>query len=154
MFYPCGRDKNFRPILVFNAKKIDLKDFERSLKATLFVHEAVIQNMFLPGQVESWNIIYDLSNMGITEIPGNILKSIIGKLSQNYGGRLFKLWIVNAPMTVSIGWKIVSTFMDKITVEKIKISKKNTEKDIFVMCDPSQVEKKYGGTQPDRTSYW
>lgn len=25
-FYPTGRDKNFRPILVFNAKLIDFKD--------------------------------------------------------------------------------------------------------------------------------
>lgn len=66
MFYPCGRDKNFRPILVFNAKKIDLKDFENSLKATIFVHEQIINKMFLPGQVESWNIIYDLAGMGIT----------------------------------------------------------------------------------------
>jgi hypothetical protein len=38
MFYISGRDKNFRPILVFNAKKIDLKDFEASLKATIFIH--------------------------------------------------------------------------------------------------------------------
>jgi len=66
MFYPCGRDKNFRPILVFNAKKIDMKDFEKSLKATVFVHEQIINHMFLPGQVESWDIIYDLAGMGIT----------------------------------------------------------------------------------------
>ena len=66
MFYVCGRDKNFRPILVFNAKRIDMKDFEKSFKATILVHEAVIKNMFLPGQVESWNIIYDLGNMGVT----------------------------------------------------------------------------------------
>ena len=110
--------------------------------------------MFLPGQIESWNIIYDLGNMGVTEIPSNILKTMISKMSQNYGGRLFKLWVVNAPMTISIGWKVVSAFMDQTTVDKIKISKKNTEKDIFALCDPSQVEKKYGGTQPDRTSYW
>lgn len=66
MFYPCGRDKNFRPILVYNCKKIDLKDFETSLKATIFVHEQIINNMFIPGQVESWDIIYDLAGMGIT----------------------------------------------------------------------------------------
>ena len=110
--------------------------------------------MFLPGQVESWDIIYDLGNMGVTEIPSGTLKSMIQKMSQNYGGRLFKLWVVNAPMTISIGWKIASAFMDKVTVEKIKISKSKTDKDIFVLCDPSQVQKKYGGTQPDRTSYY
>ena len=95
--------------------------------------------MFLPGQVESWDIIYDLGNMGVTEIPSGTLKSMIQKMSQNYGGRLFKLWVVNAPMTISIGWKIASAFMDKVTVEKIKISKSKTDKDIFVLCDPSQV---------------
>lgn len=153
MFYPCGRDKNFRPVLVFNAKRIDMKDFEKSFKAMVFAHEQIINSMFLPGQVESWCIIYDLNNMGVTEIPSNILKTMIQKMSRDYGGRLFKLWVVNAPMTVSIGWKIVSTFMDQITVDKIKISKKNSDKDIFAFCDPSQVEKKYGGTQPDRTSY-
>lgn len=93
-----------------------MKDFEKSLKATIFLQEMVMKNFFIPGQVESWNIIYDLGNMGITEIPSNILKNMIGKMSQNYGGRLFKLWVVNAPMTVSIGWKVVSTFMDKVTV--------------------------------------
>lgn len=57
-------------------------------------------------------------------------------------------------MTISFTWKLITPFMDKVTVDKIKISKKNTDKDIFTLCDPSQVEKKYGGTQPDRTVYW
>lgn len=75
---------------------------------------------------------------------------MLQKFSLNYGGRLYRLWIINAPMTVAISWKIVSAFLDKVTVDKIKISKKNTDKDIFTLCDPSQVEVKYGGTQPDR----
>ena len=88
--------------------------------------------------------------MGITEIPTGLLKDMLGKMSLNYGGRLNRMWVVNAPMTVAFSWKIVSAFLDKITVEKIKISKSSSEKDIFTLCDPSQVEKKYGGTQPDR----
>jgi hypothetical protein len=50
-FYPCGRDKNFRPILVFNAKMIDFNDVEVGIMATCFVHEEIIKNMFLPGQI-------------------------------------------------------------------------------------------------------
>lgn len=65
-FYASGRDRNFRPVLVFNAKKIDMKDFEKSFKATVLIHEEIIKNMFLPGQVESWVIIYDLGGMGVT----------------------------------------------------------------------------------------
>lgn len=95
--------------------------------------------MFLPGQVESWNIIYDLGGMGITEIPTGTLKSMLQKMSLNYGGRLYRLWVVNAPMTITFSWKIVSAFLDQVTVDKIKISKSNTEKDIWNLCDKSQV---------------
>ena len=57
-------------------------------------------------------------------------------------------------MTVSFSWKIVSAFLDKVTVDKIKISKSSSDKDMWNLCDPSQVEKKYGGKQEDRKEYW
>jgi len=110
--------------------------------------------MFLPGQVESWNIIYDLGGMGVTEIPTGILKEMLQKMSSNYGGRLYRLWIVNAPFTISLTWKIVSAFLDQVTVDKIKISKSSTDKDMWTLCDKSQIEVKYGGTQPNRKTYW
>lgn len=89
--------------------------------------------------------------MGLTDLPLTSLKNILGRISLNYGGKLHKLWIVNAPSGISTTWKIVSTFLDDVTVEKIKISKLNTEKTMFENIDPSQVETKYGGTQPNRT---
>jgi hypothetical protein len=42
-------------------------------------------------------------------------------ISNNYGGRLFRLYIVNAPSTVSFIWKMASTVLDDVTVDKIKI---------------------------------
>ena len=90
----------------------------------------------------------------MSEIPTKLLKNVLKKISLNYGGRLFKLWIVNAPSSVSVSWKIVSAFLDDVTVNKVKIVKKNTDKSIFEICDPSQVEEKYGGTQANRTQFW
>ncbi len=116
-----------------------MKDFEASLKATIFVHEQIIDKLFLPGQVENWDVIYDLGGMGITEIPTGVIKTMMQKMSSNYGGRLYRLWVVNAPMTVSFSWKIVSAFLDQVTVDKIKISKNNTDKDMWTLCDKSQI---------------
>ena len=59
------------------------------------------------------------------------MKSIVERLSLNYGGRLHKLWVVNAPSGISTTWKIVSTFLDDVTVDKIKISKTNSEVSMF-----------------------
>lgn len=77
--------------------------------------------------------------MGITDIPISTLKEMLQKITLNYGGRLNKLWIVNAPMTVAFSWKIISAFLEETTVQKIKISKKHTDKDIFTVCDQTQV---------------
>ncbi len=66
--------------------------------------------------------------MGVTEIPMNSLKSISAKLSQNYGGRLHKIFTLNAPGTIWFTWKVVSSFLDAITVEKITICKSHTDK--------------------------
>lgn len=79
---------------------------------------------------------------------------MLQKMSLNYGGRLYRLWVVNAPMTITFSWKIVSAFLDQVTVDKIKISKSSSEKDMWSLCDKSQVEIKYGGSQPDRKTYW
>jgi hypothetical protein len=126
--------------LIYNATQIDLKDFDLSLKATCFVLEEMKRTVFIPGQVECWNLLYDLGGMGLSEIPTTLLKNVLKKISLNYGGRLFKLWILNAPSSISMSWKIVSAFLDDVTVNKVKISKKNTEKAIFEICDPSQIE--------------
>jgi hypothetical protein len=69
----------------------------------------------------------------------NALKSTIGKMSSNYGGKLFKMFVVNAPQSIYLTWKMVSAFMDPVTVEKIKIAKTNTEKSLFDFVDPSQI---------------
>jgi hypothetical protein len=127
---------------------------ETAMLATIYVHEEIINNMFIPGQVENWTIIYELGGMGVTDIPMSAIKASTAKMSQNYGGRLYKMFVTNAPGTIYFTWKVVSAFLDPVTVEKIKISKNNTEKSMFDNIDPSQVEQKYGGKQPNRTQYW
>jgi hypothetical protein len=139
--------------LVFKVALFDQKNIEPYFDALVYTQEEVIKNFFLPGQVESWSVIYDLSGLGLSDLPLTSFKGILGKISLNYGGKLHKLWMLNAPSGISTSWKIVSTFLDDVTVDKIKISKLNTEKSMFDNIDPSQVEVKYGGTQPNRTSY-
>lgn len=110
--------------------------------------------MFIPGQVENWTVIYDLGGMGITDIPISAIKGTTQKMSQNYGGRLYKMFVVNAPGTIYFTWKMVSAFLDPVTVDKIKISKTNYEKSMYDCMEPSQFEEKYGGKQPNRKEYW
>jgi hypothetical protein len=43
-------------------------------------------------------------------------------MSNNYGGRLYKLFAVQAPTAIWFGWNIVSKFLDPVTAAKITIS--------------------------------
>lgn len=116
-----------------------MKDPEAVLRAIVFVQEEVIENMFIPGQVECWNIIYDLVGMGITDVPVNALKGAVQQISANYGGRLYKLWLLNSPSTIFFSWKVVKNFLDPVTVEKISIVKKNTDDSLWKIFDKSQI---------------
>ena len=91
--------------------------------------------------------------MGITDIPMSLLKEVLGIISSNYGGKLYKLFVVNAPTMVSFSWKAVSAFLDPVTVDKVTISKSNTDKKFWDVCKPSQIEEKFGGKQPNRTDF-
>jgi hypothetical protein len=95
--------------------------------------------MFIPGQVETWIVIYDLGGLGLTEMPINAIKAVSAKMSVIFSGRLGKLFVVNAPTSVYFGYKTFSGFLDPVTVEKIKVSKSNTEKALFEIADKSQV---------------
>lgn len=134
--------------------KTDLKDPEAVLRGIVFVQEEVIEKMFIPGQVECWNIIYDLGGMGLTDLPINALKSALQAISANYGGRLYKLWMLNAPSSIYFSWKVVKNFLDPVTVDKIHIIKKNTDDHLWKLYHKDQIEQKYGGTQPNRTNFY
>jgi hypothetical protein len=143
-----------RPILVNNFKQLDYNFLEDHVKACVFAHEWVIRNMFLPGQIENWIVIYDLGKMGITDIPINACKQIMQTLSNNYGGRLFRLFAVNVPGTAWFTWKVMSAVLDDATVEKISLDTDIDVPKLFQLCDRSQIEVKFGGTQPNLTEYW
>jgi len=113
-----------------------------------------MNKLMIPGQVEQWNIIYDLGGMGLTDVPINPLKSALQLISANYGGKLYKLWIVNAPASIYFSWKVVKNFLDPITVDKITIAKKNTDDSMWKIYDKSQIEQKYGGSQTNRIKFY
>ncbi len=72
-------------------------------------------------------------------MPIGAIREISGKMGLYFSGRLAKLYMVNAPGSMWLGWKTVSAFLDPVTVDKIKITKTNFEKTLFEIADPSQV---------------
>ncbi len=50
------------------------------IMACIFMMEYVRANLFLPGQVENWNLLIDLDNLGLMGIPYKSLKTFMDTL--------------------------------------------------------------------------
>ena len=53
-------------------------------------------------------------------------------------------------------WNFIKVFLDENTARKVQITASNINQELVSMCAPSQLEVKYGGTQPNREigEYW
>ena len=59
--------------------------------------------------------------MGAFDIPIDALKKVNSIMSSGYGGKLYRLIIVNAPTLISMIWTPAKLFIDPVTVEKISL---------------------------------
>ena len=122
--YIHGRDKRFRPCLVLNAIRIekmkksagDGYDINSVVNVVLFQQEYVMKYMFLPGQIENWVVIIDISKLPLEKFPKAEIKRIMGILQNNYRCRLGRMWMLNATKGQMFVWKIVSVFIEKETI--------------------------------------
>ncbi|OMJ69631.1 hypothetical protein SteCoe_32585 [Stentor coeruleus] len=152
VIYPCGRSITYNPIIVVNVRKIiDSKmDLEALLRLNYFTLNWVIDNMLVPGKVESWYIIQDLKDVGLSSIPGNMMKTMSERLSVYFSLRLGKCFTINVPLAIKAFWNMTKIFIDKETRKKIFIQRKGWEKLLSQFITPENLERKYGGAQDNR----
>jgi len=43
------------------------------IEAAIFTQEYVINNMFLPGQIENWVVIMDMHGLGAKQLPREVI---------------------------------------------------------------------------------
>ena len=86
MFYIHGRDRNLRPLNIFDPRVIIGKTADRDevIMIVHFVLQFIIDNMFIPGKIENWISIMDLSNLSINQLPKQWLNSFIKSCQSNY----------------------------------------------------------------------
>lgn len=78
--YVCGRDKNFRPILILNVRKIVDVDYSIEVinAASAFFCDFVMRKLLIAGVVENWIMIIDLNDVGMTSLPVKKVQAIVG----------------------------------------------------------------------------
>lgn len=75
-------------------------------------------------------------------------------LQDNYKCVLYSLYVVNAPASLYVPWKIIKGFLDETTIRKIHFEKGQLPHDLFKETNREQIEKQYGGAAPNVETFW
>ena len=150
--YVYGRDNRFRPIIICQCKTFQkyYKDYqtEELLLASSFLLQFIINNMIIPGQFETWNMIINLSGVSIISLP-EPLKKLIPELDNYFLCRLYKNYIIGLNFITRILYKIAVNFLDEMTVTKINVLDKKKDPNLFKEIRKDNVEEQFGGTAPN-----
>ncbi|KAI8578866.1 hypothetical protein K450DRAFT_244883 [Umbelopsis ramanniana AG] len=169
--YFSGFDKTGRPIWIMRPRLENSKNAERQVKHIIFSLERAIRLM--PAGVENISIIVDFKDASSGHSPSvATCKKFLDILGNHYPERLGKAFVVSAPWVFHATFKIISVFMDPVTLAKIKFAidkKDDSEKErqksqtenewVFLedYIDVNQLESVYGGTynfKYDFDVYW
>lgn len=88
-----------------------------------------------------------MAGVSASQLPVNILKNMMKKLSINFMCRLEKSFVINLPASLNTIWKLVKVFIDDDTKKKIVIQRDGWEPLLRAEINEEILEMKYGGTR-------
>ncbi|CDW82821.1 UNKNOWN [Stylonychia lemnae] len=154
LLYAFKRDKGHRPIIIINverliASKIDEKNL---VDMSNYFLDFLINECMYPSKIENWTVIVDLNNVGLTQIPKNLLQSMISSMQSNYRGRMYRLFAINLHWLLRGLWSIAKNGVDQFTLTKMQLFGGDFKNSVVQVINENSLEEKYGGKLPDKTS--
>jgi hypothetical protein len=155
--YGYMRDKSQRPVIIINCRTmIDSGvSIEQVVEVADFFLNYVITNGMVPGKVENWTAIFDLRNVGVTELPSKHISSLVKSMSVNYCGRMFKFFATDCNWLVRSMMYMVHKFVDEFTKRKLLTFADDYRPALHEIVAVESLEEKYGGKLPDKKdNFW
>lgn len=119
-----------------------------------FLHYVITKGM-VPGKVENWTAIFDLANVGATEMPTKHIQNLVKSMSKNYRGRLFRFFATDVNWLVRGLWKMAHRFVDEFTKQKLLIFGNDYKPKLHELVDVNSLEEKYGGNLSNKIdNFW
>lgn len=108
----------------------------------------------IPGRIENLQFVINLAGQGVTSMPVGKIKTILRSISSQHKCVARTIYILNAPMTITVLWQAVRFLLDETTSRKVQIINNNSCPDLVRLTAPNQLEEKFGGTAENKTSFW
>lgn len=150
MMYWHGRDRKCRPCLVWRMNRLDNYDIEGATRMMLFLLEYGVRYCLVPGRVENWTLLVDLSGCGMATVGSTargVAKNVTRLLEEVYCGRNFCTKIFHLPWVLRV---IVNSVIPEDKKSKVEfVSDADIQKVMRGLFEPHQIEEQYGGTAPN-----
>jgi len=153
-------DRYGRPIYIEQFGHLSIKRLyehttdERLIKNLILDYETGLNERF-PScsnaagyHVETGLTIMDLKDVSLMQFSKcvNFIKKTSKIASDYYPECMGNLFVINAPKTFTMCWKLIKGILDPVTAEKIQILGKNYEKVLLNYAAPENLPKMFGGT--------
>ena len=146
-----GYDNESRPCLFLSPGKQNTKMSDRQIHHLCFMLDRVI-DMIPPGQ-ETTALLIDFKGAAKGSVPSVAQAQAVLNILQNHNPeRLGRALITQMPWYVNIFFKLISSFIDPVTKEKMKFNE-----DLRLWVPPSQLWDEFNGDlkfEYDHPVYW
>ena len=101
--------------------------------------------------METWNLIIDLNNLGLSQIPMGQLRHMSSRMKLGYQMRMHNIVAVNVSWVIKQAANVIYTFLDARITNKIKIFSDNGNKYLDSLIGKDHLEQRFGGNLPNKT---
>lgn len=155
--YWHGRDRKCRPCLVIRMSRIGemVRDKERAVRLVIFVLEYAVRYALVPGRVENWVVLMDLTGVMSLISPLHLASmastavTLGVALEKVYSGRMVWMKIVNMPGSGLLR-NVVNSAIPADKKKKVGFpGPEELAAEMAEEFEPNQLERCFGGTAPD-----
>ena len=115
VIYAHGRDKQMRPIMYINMKKLGEIgiDYETLIGLSDYVHCHLVFNAMVPGTIEQWVVIYDCTDASLSKLPISSLGAMVAHGTYAWKQRNSKAFFINVHWIVRTIFSLFQSFLDQ-----------------------------------------
>jgi hypothetical protein len=122
--YIHKRDKRGRCNVIIDVPKFAkiIKSEDLNFPAAVnFLLTYMIEKGTMMGKAETWNMIINLKDLGVTDVPNKALKNMMSTAQTYFRGRAYRVFVVNAGIVARGSFKIVKIMLDDFTAQKVNV---------------------------------
>ncbi|KAL8426814.1 hypothetical protein Efla_007141 [Eimeria flavescens] len=155
VMYWVGRDQSLRPLMVIRLARLHKHAAPETFKRlTIFCFEWALRFLMVPGIVETITVLLDVRGVPLHQFPVSALTDMTSTLTKQYPFRLNRMLIINDSFFVQTVWNIAKQFLTEVQQQKMLFMRSGYEEELLKDYTPWQLEKCYGGTRAEITSFY